>query len=152
MPAVSRTDFGRGEHTPFRIEPAGGKVGEDLPEPEADVSADVLEENQGSSGVADDPQDVGPQVSGVVGAGSPAGVTERLARVAASDKIHDATPLARSEGAHIRMDRSLVHSTPAHRFDQVRDAEGFPLHVTDDSSTGDRQSDPEIKSSDAGAE
>lgn len=97
LPAVSRTDFGRGEHTPFRIEPAGGKVGEDLPEPEADVSADVLEENQGSSGVADDPQDVGPQVSGVVGAGSPAGVTERLARVAASDKIHDATPLVRSE-------------------------------------------------------
>jgi len=49
LASVRRSDIGRSEHTPFRIEPERGKVGKNVGEPKRNVPCDVLEESQRGS-------------------------------------------------------------------------------------------------------
>jgi hypothetical protein len=63
-----------------------------------------------------------------------AGVTERLARIAASDKIHDATPRSAVEGSQVAPDRSRSHDFFRHASRQYRGSERFALNVADNAS------------------
>lgn len=76
----------------------------------------------------------------------------RLARDAANEAIHDATPRAAVEGGDIAPYRSLTQETLLHRCDQVAGGEGLPLHEHDAASAWHCQFDAEIKSSASGAE
>lgn len=57
---VRCADVGRGEQVPFRIEPEVGKIAKNLGEPKRNVASDVLDEEEGSLGFSEDPQDVRP--------------------------------------------------------------------------------------------
>jgi hypothetical protein len=76
----------------------------------------------------------------------------RLARDAANDAIHEAAPLSAAEGSGIAPHRRWSHETLAHRFDQVGDGEGFPLHQTDRASAWDCQLEAKVEPSASAAE
>ena len=44
LPSVAPANVGASQHSPLRIEPDGGKVGEDGVEPEREMAPDVLKE------------------------------------------------------------------------------------------------------------
>lgn len=62
------------------------------------------------------------------------GVAERLARVAASDEIHDATPRSAVEGSQVAPDRSRSHGFLRHASRQYRGSKRFAFNVADDAS------------------
>jgi len=64
---VRRSNVGRSDTTPFRIEPHFGKVGKDIGQPKRNVSGDVLEKAERGSAVAQDAGNVGPEVALVGG-------------------------------------------------------------------------------------
>lgn len=76
----------------------------------------------------------------------------RLARDAANDAIHEATPWAAVEGGDIAPQSCLTHETLLHRRDQLRAGEGFPLHEHDAASARHCQLDSEIEAAASGAE
>jgi hypothetical protein len=81
------------------------------------------------------------------------GHAERLARVAASDDIHSATPRSAVEGSQVTPDRRRSHGFFFHASRQDRGGEGFPLDVTDDASrSAENKLNPEVESADAGTE
>ena len=128
---VRRADVGRSEQIPFDIAPERGKVGQDVGEPKRKVSGDVFAEEESGAALAEDAQDFGPQVSLVIGSASRSGARERLARVAAHDEIHRATPGSSVEGSKVTPDRSIGQLAALHRRDQTRGRECFPLDVAD---------------------
>jgi len=92
---------------------------------------DVLEADEARCELLDEPRDVGPEVSLVFVGSLLAGDAERLARVAASDAIHEASPWACIEGLEVAPDRRVIQPPFAHASDKVRGCEGFPFDVTD---------------------
>lgn len=96
---VRRTDVGRAEQIPLDIAPELGKVVQDVGEPKRKVSRDVLAEEEPRSAVAEDAQDLGPQVALVIRSAARSGDAERLAWVSANDEIHCATPGSSVEGS-----------------------------------------------------
>lgn len=102
--------------------------------------------------MGDDPAGGAPQVALVVLAELSAGEAVRLARDPSNDAIHEATPWAAVEGSGITPHRSRSQETRSHRRDQVRDGEGFPLHVADCASVWNCQLDAEIKPTSTGTE
>jgi hypothetical protein len=94
---------------------------------------------------ANDSTDVGPKVARIAFSTTPAGDTERLAWVARSERIHDATPRAAIEGSQIRPHRSLNQTARFHRRCQVLDGEGFPLHPTDRAKASQSQFQSEVE-------
>jgi len=113
---------------------------------------DVLEEAPFGLDLTQDAGDVGPEVPGVIHALPPSGNAERLARIAAQDAIHNAAPGAAVEGGKIAPHRRRIQGFIRHARQQDADRVGFPLNITDCSSSGNRQSEAEIESSDAAAE
>ena len=93
--------------------------------------ADVLQEHELGLALADDPGDMGPQVPRVVGSSSLSRHRERLARVAPSDEIHDATPASAVEGGHVIPDRSWIQPPLRHTRRKNGNRMGFPFDVTD---------------------
>ncbi|MDA9091501.1 hypothetical protein N9J84_05275, partial [Porticoccaceae bacterium] len=74
-----------------------------------------------------------PEVSGIVCAFSVAGSGERLARITASDKVNAVSKEVCWEGFKIRPNRCGIQLTPFHLRNQVRNGEGFDLHISEDS-------------------
>jgi hypothetical protein len=123
-------NLGRGETTPFCIEPARGKVSKDVGEPKRNVSGDVLEEDEGGPDLVEDSTHVGPQMA-LVEFASPASCDrEGLARVARCDEIHDSAPRAAVEGSEIVPDRSTIQVLVFHPGHEDGRRECFPLDVT----------------------
>lgn len=56
------------------------------------MTRDVLKKAGSRTDLANDPSDVRPEVSLILGAELSAGNGKRLARIPANDKIHDSTP------------------------------------------------------------
>jgi hypothetical protein len=81
-----------------------------------------------------------------------AGETVRLARDAANEAIHKATPWSAVEGSHIAPDSCRSQKTLFNRCDQVRDGEGFPLHHNDASSCWQSEFKSEVEPAPPGAE
>lgn len=130
-PEVRRSDLGRAEHSPLRIEPEAGQGCENVSEPSNNDAWHVFQEDETGSNLAKYARDVGPQPALVLEAATLAGWAEGLTRESRSNAIHDATPRLTIEGGDVRPDRSRSHGTRLHRRDQVCCGEGFPLHVTD---------------------
>ena len=153
LSAVRRSNVGRSEHAPFRIEPHAGQV------PENDVNAsnkqgpNVLHEDEPGSHLANDPRVLTPQPGArpVDDSGAAPGAADVLAGESANDEIHASAPRATIEGADVRPDRRLIQPTVRHARDQYRRSVSLPLHVTDRSSDS---SVPEskVEPSDAGEE
>nr|WP_234819483.1 hypothetical protein [Rhodopseudomonas palustris] len=100
----------------------------------------------------DDAAGGAPQIALVIGAEALAGEAVRLARDAANNAIHEATPASAVEGGDIAPHRRCSHETLPHRFDQVSDGEGFPLHQHACASAWDCQLESEIKPAASGAQ
>lgn len=115
-------------------------------------AADVLDESKPGAGLHDDAARGAPQVALVVLAAPLAGKRVRLARDAANDAIHEATPWAAVEGSGIAPHRRRSHETLLHRCNQMRDGEGFPLHHAHCSSARTCQLEAEIKPPPSGTE
>ena len=148
---VRGANGGRGEQTPFRIEPEVGKVGEDVREPESNKLGDVLQQDESRSHVTDDPCDVRPEPSIIVNSTLPSGRRERLAGEAGSDEIHPSTPRATVEGDQVVPDRSLIQPRLAHPLHEDGRRVGVPLNVSHGSYPC-HGSESELESAVAGAE
>lgn len=117
---------------------------------------DVLETDEARCELLDESRDVGPEVSLVFVGALLAGDAERLARVAASDAIHEASPWACIEGLEVAPDRSVIQSPFAHARDKVRGCEGFPFDVSDrarrEACSSESVVQAEVETSDPGAD
>lgn len=112
------------------------------------MTGDVLEEAPGGLALSKNANDVWPQVTLVVLPLPVSGEAERLAWVAASDEVHDATPRASVEGSQVTPDRRRSQATLLHLRCQSGDGERFPLHHADRASA----SEPRLSSSSVEAE
>lgn len=149
LASVRRSDIGRAQHTPLRIEPERGKVGKDVGEPKRNVPGDVLEEPKRGAGFVEDSCDVRPQVSLVGVAESSSGDAEWLARVAACDEIHRATPRSSVEGSKVRPDRRAIQGLVFHPGHEDGRGESVPLDITHGATPGGQA---EVDASDTGAQ
>ncbi len=144
------THSGRGEHTPFRIEPEVGKSREDRIQSVKSKPWDVFKEYEGRLDFADDPLDVGPEPARVGLAELLSGFTERLAWEARSDEIHRATPRLAVERRKVVPDRSLIQGLVFHPRHESGRGIGFPLDVTHSShSVAEGESESEFDAADA---
>jgi hypothetical protein len=149
---MSRADFWRCKQPRRNAVTHPLKVSGDVPEGTRYVRSDVLEEAPFRIDLFDDPPDVGPHPSGIVGAQSSPGQRLSLAGIAPNDAMNAATPRLAVEGGKIRPKRRFVQESRVHLRSQDLAAEGFPLDHADDSSIRDRQLAAEIESAGSGAE
>jgi len=97
------------------------------------VAGHVFKENKPWLALVNNARNVRPEVACVCRAAALSGDAERLAWVARSDDIHDATPRLRIECSKVRPDRCLIQGAFLHARCQEPGAKGFPLDVTDGS-------------------
>jgi hypothetical protein len=117
------------------------------------VPSDVLEETECGFNLRNDSSDRRPKVPRIVRPTSLTGEAERLARVAASDAIHNSTPRPAVEGSQVAPDRCRSQGFLFHASRQDRGGESFPLNVTDDASrSACCKLKSEVKPADSGAE
>jgi hypothetical protein len=117
-----------------------------------DMTGHVLEEAEPRSALVKDAGNVGPQVPGVGGSEPFPCNGERLAGIAAKDAIHDAAPRSAVKGLQIRPTRCVIQPPFFHAACQDFAAVTFPFDIADRASAWNRQSEAEIKPSDAGTE
>ena len=84
------------------------------------MTGDVFEEDPFRAAFADDPGDVGPEVTGIVGAAALSGRAEGLARVACEDGIEGAAEGACVEAAQVGPDRGRGEVSRALSCDEDR--------------------------------
>lgn len=135
FPLVRGSNAGRGEQTPFRIEPESGKIRKDVLQtssfPVGSVEVGhVLHEDVARSHLADDSSDFGPEPPVVVNSTSPACSGPRLAREPGSDEIHDASKRAAVEGRNVRPDRSAIQPRFFHACHENGRCVAVPLNVS----------------------
>ena len=125
---MRRADFRRREQS-FRNPVAQFfQLFSDLPISDVEMIGDVFQKHPFWPTLADDAGEVRPQVPGVVRALAPPGDGERLARIAANEAIHDATPRAAVEGSQIRPYRRVIQACLFHARRQ--DFAGMALFST----------------------
>lgn len=148
-----RASFARREQSDLARAAKSAQVSPNaLATPRREEAADVLDEDEPRARLDKDPSGRSPEISRIISAEALAGEGMGLARDAANDAIHCATPTAAAEGSGIRPHRRWSQETSLHRFDQVRDGEGFPLHQTDCSSSWASELDAEVETTASGAE
>lgn len=152
LAAVWCANGGRGEQTPFRIEPEFGKVGEDVREPVSNKLGDVLQEHESRFHVSNDPGNVWPDPSDVIDTETLPSGRERLARETGSDDIHSATPRSTVEGAQVIPDRSLIQVRFVHPRHESGRCVAVPLNVSHGSYVDSGEPEPERESAVAGAQ
>ena len=130
------------------------RLSESSQSPKSNEVWDILDEDQGRAGLADDAGEVPDEVAGVVTSTASSRDAVGLTRDAGSDEIQAATPREAVEGGKVRPDRRLSHDTRFHRPDQVGDGENFPLDVQDDARVvageGDSEGDAVVSGTKAG--
>ena len=121
-------------------------------EAEAEMPADVLEEDPPRPALDDDAPDVRPEVARVAGAEPAAGGGERLARIARSEDVHASTPASAVEGGKVVPDRSRCQGLIRHPVHEGGRSEGFPLDVTHSAIPGLGDVEADVEPADPGAE
>ena len=149
---MGRSNIGRACKAPLRIEPEVGKVSKNSVESQPKVACDIFQEDETGSHLANDSQDLGPEVALIFFSSPLTCDGEGLARIAGSDDIHSATPRSAIEGSQIRVNRSGLNRPFLHASRQDFADRVLPLHETDRASAWKRQSDSEVESADAGTE
>lgn len=118
---VRRADFRRREQSSLNVETQLAKVSpnplgsSDFVIPRREHAADVLDEDEPDAGLDDDAPGIGPEVALVEAAALLSGKAVRLARDAANEAVHAATPCAAVEGSGIAPHRRLMKETLFHR-------------------------------------
>ncbi len=116
------------------------------------MSFNILKKAHLGFTTVDDSFDVRPKVSRVVGPFSFAGSREGLTGIAASEDANFASKRFQREGLKIRPDRCRNHPPRFHLVDQVRNCEGFDLHMSEDSDFPKHSLKTEFESSISRAE
>ena len=155
---MARADFRHAEQSDLnrvtkslKVSPDPFRPG-DLPFRGGQHAGDIFDKDEPGARLDDDAPCVGPQVAFVVGPFALSREGMGLARDAANDAVHRATPWAAIEGSGIGPQRRISHEARFNRRDQVRASECFPLHVTDRASASKRQFDAEIEPAASGAQ
>jgi hypothetical protein len=124
----------------------------DFMEAESKMCIDVFEKDPFGLDFAHDASDVRPEVARVFFGELLARATERLARVAATEDIHEAAPRLAVEGFNVRPNRRFVEGAVFKtRSQDLRDS-CLPFQVTNGSSSWESESQSEIDSAVAGTE
>ncbi len=105
LPLMRRTDFCRREQTRRRRVAQVPKLSQHGFKPEGDVTGDVFEEDPFGLAFADDPGDLGPEMSGILGPTAFAGGAEGLAGIAGQHHVEGTAEGAGVEAAQIVPDR-----------------------------------------------
>lgn len=100
------------------------------------MGADILEKSPFGPGLDEDSAEMRPEPTRVLDPETAAGVALALARVAARDDIHDATPASAIERGNVVPDRSAIHGLVRHPGHESGRCAGFPLDVTNSSISG----------------
>lgn len=160
---MSGADVGCSQHLPLRIEPEVGQVTKDFfdrcpipslgASPRSKEGADVLHEDVAGSHLTNDPGELRPEPSGVVGSPPLADAGQRGAGEAAADEIHRSTPRAAIEGRKVVPNRGLLHGLVFHPRHEAGRCVGVPLNVTDSPvAVSEGEVEPELESAASGAE
>ncbi|PTN01249.1 hypothetical protein C8N32_11539 [Rhodovulum imhoffii] len=149
---VGRADFRRRKEACRKLVAHADQSAGDFGEAEAEMMGDILEEHEGRIDLADDPGDMGPEVARVVRAPALASDGERLARIARSDDIHRAAPRAAVEGGNVVPDRRRIQGRVFHPRHEDGRGVGVPLDMTHSAISGEREVQPEVEATGAGAE
>lgn len=118
----------------------------------AEHAPDIFDEDPPGPGLDDGSAGWGPEVAFILGAKLVSGFGVGLARDAAKEAIHEATPWLAAEGSGICPHRRRSQESLPHRLHQNSAGIGFPLHHADRSSAWNCQLDGEIEASASGAE
>lgn len=149
---MRRTDFRRREEACRKPVAHADQSSGDLGEAEAEMMGDVLKEHEGRLDLADDPGDMGPEVTRIVRAPALARDRERLARIARSDDVHRAAPRAAVEGGNVVPDRRRIQGRVFHPRHEDGRGIGVSLDVTHSAISGECEMQPEVEPAGAGAE
>ena len=128
---VRRSAFRRAEYAPRRSITHSCQVFDDVGQPQADMSFDVLKEAALGFEKSNAICNKRPKMPRVLLAFALAGCTEGLAWVAPSEDVHSVAKRCPREGLKIRPDRCWVHESRFHFADQIRNCEGFDLTKSD---------------------
>jgi hypothetical protein len=135
---LGRTNLSRREYSPRWLATAvlhsvseQSQFGKDFTQSEADVPFHIFKEAVSGANNLNCPPHKWPEVSGVVGTGSFAGGTERLARVARNEDVHQVSKEFAWEAFTIRPDRKRVHASRFNFRDQIRVCVTFDLTSSD---------------------
>jgi hypothetical protein len=149
---MGRADFRRREEARRKAVAHADQSSGDFGEAEAEMMGDVLEEHEVRFDLADDPGDMGPEMTRVVRAPALACDGERLARIARSDDVHRAAPRAAVEGSNVVPDRRRIQGRVFHPRHEDGRGVGVPLDVTHNAISGERQVQPEVEATGPGTE
>jgi hypothetical protein len=116
------------------------------------VPCDVFKEEPARIDFSNNSCDVRPEVPRIGFTEAFSSLTERLARVAANDAIHDTTPRLAVEGFEIRPNRRFIQELLFHAVAQDEAAAGFDFNSADDASIRHRSANSEFESPASGAE
>ena len=105
QPLVRRADLCRAEQTRRRRVAHAPKLSQDGFEPECDVAGDVFEEHPVGATLGNDPGDVGPEVTGIVGPAALSRRAEGLAGISGENGIKRPAEGPCVEGPQIIPDR-----------------------------------------------
>ncbi len=152
LAAVWCADFLRREESFRNPVTQAFQLASDLAISEVEVVWDVLQENKSGATFGDDAGDMGPEVTGVVGAAPLAGNRERLARIARKQEVHRATPRAPVEAGKVVPDRSRIQGLVFHPGHEDARGEGVPLDMTHSPVSWLGEDKPKVESSGAGTE
>lgn len=151
-----RADFLRCVQAERTSETEELQVSEDISETEREMPGDIFEEDSPRSNSLEVPGDDGPQMSGVVLPGPLASLGKGLAGIASGVPVDTGKVGGRELGEISTPNRARIQPPRLHLADQVRDAEGFPLHHADRaraSANGPKSGvEPEVESADSGAD
>lgn len=149
---VGRTDFRRREEACRKAVAHADQSSGDFGEAEAEMMGDVFKEDEGRLDLTDDAGDMRPEVARVVRALALACDGERLARIARSDDIHRAAPMAAVEACNVVPDRRWIQGRLFHPCHENGRGVGFPFDIAHSSISGDGNGEPEVEPACAGAE
>ena len=152
QPFVRRADLCRREEARRRRVAQSPKLSQDGLEAEGDVTGDVFEEDPFGAAFADDAGNIGPEVTGVVGAATLSGRTEGLARVSGQDGIEGAAEGPGIEAAQVGPDWGRDEIPRALGGDEHRPWPVLPLDEGAGVIVGLGEHEAQIKASAACAE
>ena len=141
---VRCANFSRAEYSPRRLVTEASQVSEDISEPKADVSFDVLEEAEGWLAKPNSVCDEGPEMPRIVCPSALAGGAERLAGVTPRQDIHAAVKLSEWEGFKISPYRGRIKLPSFHTRRQEAAGKLFDLRISDCSHAWQDSSEPQV--------
>lgn len=142
---VACASFSRREQARLCPETHFAKAAGDVGKSQIDVTFDVFAENPFGFGFADDPGDLGPEMTGIGLASPLSGLAEGLAGITGRDEMYAAAPRAAVEGSQIVPYRRRSQGRVFHPGHESGRRMGFALDVTHSpiSGFGDVQAEVE---------